>query len=218
MIGAPSCSARSYWSQFASHRAEDKRLALSVLAALLLHLLALSLIGTPYKSRPPQPPPLTLHWSRAPSNVTDTPPGEQHTKPSAHIASGPHARFPASSHPAALTIDKTPANADSGSDTTVTSPPTAADLVESSRRLARSLAREQQRSTPADDTLPLRERPVLPALERALAKRPTGETHLANGLIKVTTASGTTYCLQQPPPELARGGPAEALAVPTTCP
>lgn len=214
MIGGPSCSARRYWSHFASRRAEDKRLALGVLAALLLHLLALSLIGTPYKSRPAQPPSRTLHWSHAP-NVADTPPGGQYAKPSARIAPGTHARVPANSRPAAVTVDKTPANADSGSDTAFASPPTAAELIESARRLARSMAHEQQRSTPADDTL--REHSVLPALERALAKRPAGETRLANGLIKVTTASGATYCLQTPP-ELARGGPAEALAVPTTCP
>lgn len=215
MIDGPSCSARSY---FPSCRAEDKRLALGVLAALLLHLLALSLIGTPYKSRPAQPPPLALHWSHAPSNAADTPSGEQYAKPSTRIAPSNHTRLPASSQHAAVAVDKAPAKADSRNDTASPSSPTAAELIESSRGLARSAAREQQTYTPADDTRPLLDRPVLPALERALAKRPVGEIHLANGLIKVTTASGTTYCLQQPPPELARSGPAEALAVPTTCP
>ncbi len=288
MIGAPSSPAKGYWGHLTSLRAETKRLALGVLVALLLHLLALSLIEAPHKSRPAQPPPLSLRWSHAASGVgdthsgreydeassrttsrryaplpattrpaavtvgktpanaatkndivlhppppapvetsesapglvrepaADTPPGGQYTNHSAHVARIGHPRLPANPKPAAVTADETSANTGSGSDTIAPSPPTSAELIESARRLARSVGREQERSTPANHAL--RERAVLPALERALAKHPASETRLGNGQIKITTASGTTYCLRQPPPDLAPGGLVEPMAVPSTCP
>ena len=58
---------------------------------------------------------------------------------------------------------------------------------------------------------------ILPRLDRALRREAPGERHYVDGLIKMVTPSGRVYCLK-PPPEFARGGPTEALAVPTNCP
>lgn len=54
-------------------------------------------------------------------------------------------------------------------------------------------------------------------LEKELQQART-ETRLANGMLKITTAAGTTYCLQ-PPPHFVQNTPAAALYnVPMTCP
>lgn len=136
-------------------------------------------------------------------------------EPPAHIAPEAQARPSAGSRSLTVAGDKTPDKAVTDGDTASSPPPATAELIESARTLARSVAHEQGKSRQPGDAL--RERPFLPELDRALAKHSAGETRLANGLIRVTTASGTTYCLQ-PPPDFARGGPADMLSVPTTCP
>ncbi len=84
---------------------------------------------------------------------------------------------------------------------------------------ARAIAREEQarESPPFGGIARPQDRPVLPALDRALKREPPGEHYLGGGLTRVVTTSGRVYCLQAPP-DFARGGPVEALAVPTNCP
>jgi hypothetical protein len=45
------------------------------------------------------------------------------------------------------------------------------------------------------------------------------ETRLADGIVRVKTAWGTTYCLKMPPEyAYASGGAVPGMAVPTNCP
>lgn len=54
-------------------------------------------------------------------------------------------------------------------------------------------------------------------LEKEL-RQANPETRLANGMLKITTPAGTTYCLQ-PPPHFVQNTPAAALYnIPMTCP
>lgn len=89
-------------------------------------------------------------------------------------------------------------------------------VLDSARRLVRQFARERAAGASASDIVPP-DRPALPELDRALRRPAAEEKRLANGIVKVATAFGTTYCLK-PPPDLPRHGPADAVAVPTTCP
>ena len=86
---------------------------------------------------------------------------------------------------------------------------------------ARRLARDEGRRLPPPKTDPGKfdDRPALPELARALARRklPPGETQFADGTLKVVTSSGSVYCLR-PRPLFMRGGPVEPTIVPTTCP
>ncbi|NTV97447.1 MAG: hypothetical protein HGA75_18890, partial [Thiobacillus sp.] len=83
---------------------------------------------------------------------------------------------------------------------------------------ARAIARESMPPSLPDreSTLPA-DRPILPELARALRRETAGERHLDQGLIRVVNADGRSYCLQAPP-GFARGGPTDALAVPSLCP
>lgn len=54
-------------------------------------------------------------------------------------------------------------------------------------------------------------------LARALVRPQAQEKLLANGTYKITTSAGTTYCLNEPP-GYDRGGPGEAMRIPSTCP
>lgn len=84
---------------------------------------------------------------------------------------------------------------------------------------AREVVREEalRGEVPAAGEAHSADRPILPALDRALRRESPGVRRLAGGLIRVVSESGTVYCLQEPP-SYARGGPAELPAVPTTCP
>lgn len=88
-------------------------------------------------------------------------------------------------------------------------------LMESAKKIAREGNRPQL-SLPKETTNSF-ERPILPQLARALHRDPPGETRLANGMIKVVTTTGATYCLQ-PLPKFARGGSVEPTIIPTNCP
>lgn len=107
---------------------------------------------------------------------------------------------------AAQESSKTPA-----SDEKPLAPLDASRLLESARRYAieeeKQTAQEKNKRT---DT-------PIGRLEKEL-RQPSTETRLANGMLKITTASGTTYCLQ-PPPHFVLNTPAAALYnIPTTCP
>ena len=58
---------------------------------------------------------------------------------------------------------------------------------------------------------------ILPQLDQALGKPRPGVQRYESGLIKIVTAGGRVYCIQEQP-NFARGGPVEPLSVPTTCP
>lgn len=95
--------------------------------------------------------------------------------------------------------------------------------MESLRDLARSTAREVARDIPSlkEDGARIEDRPMLPELARALARKQGGKTVrmevFTDGLMKIVTPSGSVYCLR-PPPVNATGGPVEPLSVPTNCP
>jgi hypothetical protein len=88
-------------------------------------------------------------------------------------------------------------------------------LLDSARAIARDDARRHRMPRPEDSDD--NDRPLLPQLARALRREPPGETRFSDGMIKVVTASGSIYCLR-PKPEFARGGPVDALSIPTNCP
>lgn len=90
-----------------------------------------------------------------------------------------------------------------------------AELMESSQNVIREMAREQESGSRGISML--EERPALPALDRALKKASVGEKYLGNGIVQITTKSGTIYCLQAHP-DFTRGGPVDMLSIPTTCP
>lgn len=93
--------------------------------------------------------------------------------------------------------------------------PSATRLVDSAHDIARKIAREQREDR--RQNVPLADRPRLPELERALRQASAGEMRSASGLVRVTNASGGSYCLQ-PAAEFARSGLVEPLSVPGTCP
>ncbi len=88
-------------------------------------------------------------------------------------------------------------------------------LRDSVRRIARDEARHLPPSKGAEGQFV--DRPVLPELAHALARKEASVTQLADGIVKVVTSSGSVYCLQ-PPPVFAQGGPAQSLGTVSTCP
>lgn len=56
------------------------------------------------------------------------------------------------------------------------------------------------------------------ALGRALQKTDAGEKRLANGIVQITNADGSVYCLQATSDLRQRDTPVALLAVPSTCP
>jgi len=197
-------------------RSCSRRMAACLLAALALHLLALSRIRLPVQPLAGIPSMLSV---RLPSRTVADP---ATTGAMRAIGSGPPAPAPRSRPPgspaASVTTEQTVGtatpNVATGSPPATS--PAAAQLIESARRLVRQYTRE---AVPGEKPLvsPLADRPAMPALERALRTRAAGDTVLANGTIRVRTAAGTTYCLQ-PPPDILRNGPFEPMAVPSTCP
>jgi hypothetical protein len=89
------------------------------------------------------------------------------------------------------------------------------NLETSARGIAQGMAREQP-SDPAKSSS-LDERPVLPALDRALKRAAAGERRLGDGIIQITTKAGWVYCLK-PPSDFARDTPVSGMYISTTCP
>lgn len=61
-------------------------------------------------------------------------------------------------------------------------------------------------------------REIPTALGQAMHKAAPGEKRLANGIIQVSTAAGTTYCLQASSELRQRDTPMPLTVVPSTCP
>lgn len=111
-----------------------------------------------------------------------------------------------------------PANASPVIESRPTATQGTAELLDSAHGIVRQMARETAAQAHKPDQDAGRERPVLAPLDRSLnRKAAAGETRLANGILRIRTASGREYCLQ-PPPGYAAGGPVEALSIPTNCP
>lgn len=182
---------------------DERRVAASLAAALALHLLALLMLG-PIR-RPTAPaaawPAVELRWHDAPRAAVVAP----------VAAAAPTSTAPASALAAAVAGE----NLQDSSGAPAAQPAAADALVASARRLARALPQRLTGMPP--QAPPLADRPFVDALDRALRQEAAGERRLAGGIVRVVTAWGSVYCLK-PPPEFARGGPLEPLAVPTTCP
>lgn len=159
----------------------------------MLHALALGLIRIREKpAAPPPAKPLVLQWVRLPATTATLPPQSAPTAKTA--ANTARARPEAASPPAT---------------------PRAADLITSARATVQAEIHAAPRmgKPSGQDTPALAERPFMPQLESALRREKPGERYLGNGIIRIVTASGHSYCLKEPPP-YARDIP----SVPTNCP
>jgi len=191
---------------------DSARLSLFVAGALILHLILLSLVKIPPKTGSFPTQQFVFRWVRQPLDsaaLAGTAPGESLLHDGASGKRQGAATMPPSDW-------KGPPQEKSGHEETLHAPhPSRTDLIESARKIIRQMTYEQGKqgqgaSTPID-------RPILPALDRALRERVAGEKRLVDGLIQITAESGRVYCLQAPP-DFARGGPVEAMAVATNCP
>jgi hypothetical protein len=93
--------------------------------------------------------------------------------------------------------------------------------IESLLDSARKIATEDAKNMPKDkgEYIALADRAFSPELAQTLAqkkKTTTGETHYANGMVKVVSPDGSEYCLQ---PSLNMPvGPFDSVSIPMTCP
>lgn len=196
-----------------------RRLAVFLAASIGLHLFALGLYQpVPARSAPwPDTPLLWVDLEPPPARDL---PGPKAAHPAAKSRRA-YAGSPSVAKPAApdTTEAETP-SAVPTADLLISAPTTRQGSLPSAGilELAREIARQSSSVTmpPEQPALP-EERAILPGLDRALRRNTPGERRYADGMIKMVTPSGRAYCLK-PPPEFARGGPAEALAVPTNCP
>jgi hypothetical protein len=93
----------------------------------------------------------------------------------------------------------------------------AAQLLESARRIIREEAKNNPERGAAKGSGNAVDNTVEAKLARALRAPIAGEKRLDGSLVKITTVLGTTYCLKAPPDRL-RDGPVEQISIPTTCP
>ena len=215
--------------------AENGRLGLSLLIVAILHLLLIVFLPLPRVIPFTQPLALEFNVSLAPTlpvpgnnrvtlSKTALVPKTKKTKPirrmpqifpqsSAKNRFDPRRNLP----PVAVTVAQ-PA-------TTASSPPSippspSAPSIESVFDSAKAIVREEARRmapSKAEET-EVQNRPVLPALAKALKKQKAGETRFADGLIKIVTPSGKALCYTPLPDIVARGGPIEPTILATNCP
>ncbi|MFA6445527.1 MAG: hypothetical protein WCV99_24595 [Sterolibacterium sp.] len=190
-----------------------------MLLALLLHLLILGLVGSCQESD-------AIPTHRLKLRLVPLPPGRIAERPEARMdvdASGRNAEQRIQMNSG----DLSPAFVSAEAEPTLETPRTvefaaaqrshhgSTELIDAARKAVRDMVRNQGGREPRPGLE--EDRPFLAALDRALRKPSPGEKRYADGLIRVTTESGKDYCLK-PPPDFARGGPVELLAVPTNCP
>lgn len=184
--------------------------------SLGLHLIALGAFG-------PSPRPILIEPTHAPLQWVDLAPVVETRPPPARLRrvapSPPRAQnvVPAEPVPRTPEPDEKPA-AEVLISVPAQSRPSElplAEIMASARAIGRETARAE--TWPSQDPGAVEDRPILPQLDRALRRAAASERRLSNGLIRIVTAGGRVYCLQEPP-DFARGGPAEMLAVPTNCP
>ncbi|MEW6561699.1 MAG: hypothetical protein AB1400_00520 [Pseudomonadota bacterium] len=182
----------------AAHRFQQAHLAPYFAFALFLHLALLT--GVPLRVVPPSPPePKTLTVSLRP-RIT-TPPV-----------------IPARDMPPARANRSTPSVQPTPARTLMTAPDTAPALpntpaINPSQWLesAKHAAREE-----AQNTSKLEQKRAASPVGTLNAPSIAKEEVLGNGMRRITTSAGTTYCLQ-PPPVFARDQ-ASLYNVPVTCP
>lgn len=159
-------------------------------------MLALGLIRSREKPvSPAQARPFILQWVRLPSTTTPSPTSAAPGTKTAAGKPSPRASLETASPPPAT--------------------PRADDLMTAAHAAvhAEIQAKPSAKPSAAKETTVLSERPFMPQLERALQREAPGERYLGNGIIRIVTASGHSYCLKEPPP-YARDIP----SVPTNCP
>lgn len=220
------------WPRHGFDGAALRRLAPYLLLAVLLH--ALLGLGLPAPASRLEPPPLRLSWREPPpapvvqsARPPEAPSAVGRGPASRSLRGAPSAepmRVPPTAMPLASAPVAPPAPVPAASAVEPSRAPVSADLLDSSRRMARDIGREAAGGSvvggaaAAGRVAPAAiERAALPELERALRRRPAGEERLDGGILRITTEAGRVYCLK-PPPDFARDGPGQALAVPTNCP
>ncbi|MDD5365691.1 MAG: hypothetical protein PHR30_10150 [Gallionellaceae bacterium] len=205
-------------------------LAVFLAASMGLHLFALGLYQPATPARPAPWRDTPLQWVDLEPLPSQDVSGPQIARPvvktkSVHAGSPPAAKPVVEAVPAtAASSPDTPGAEKTSSapaaDISFTAPPprrrnlSTAEILELAREIARQSPSE---AMPPDRSVLPEDRAILPGLDRALRRKTPGERRYADGMIKMVTPSGQVYCLK-PPPEFARDGPAEALAVPTNCP
>ena len=197
------------------------RLALAGLAALGLHLLILGLIKLPLARIAPPGPSMVLQWVDLPTVKPQAEPVDQTNKPARPEARrGKDAPInrenEVSSDKAIRASGATTNSPQPRTESTAPARLNPLDLSATTRSLAREMAREEGPVAPAQPDNP-GDRPILPLLDQALGKQRPGVQHYEGGLIKIISASGRVYCLQEQP-NFARGGPVDPLSGPTNCP
>jgi len=111
------------------------------------------------------------------------------------------------------------AAAEPGNRVAVTPPsPVSRDaILAAAREIARSEAQIDGHGTPRQAAA-IADRALLPGLAKALENKGAGTrvSRYSNGMVKVESAAGSTYCLQPPPAIPQVGVPQDSVAV--TCP
>lgn len=212
-------SATHAW-QFSTYRiprGKERRLAVCLSVALVIHLLIFGLIkSTPIPS-PHFDSPQVLQWVSLPSGGVAAHPaaveGASYYRPQARVTRSDRGlpSVPSKSNTARNDVEEPRAT-----DYTANLPHRgSAELMESGQDVVREMVREQESRSRGNSGR--EDRPFLPELDRALKKASVGEKYLGNGIVQITTKSGRVYCLQAHP-DFTRGGPVEMLSIPTNCP
>lgn len=210
----------SVWHRYESP-ANHGRLMLSILLAIVLHVLLVRFLPLPKVDSVGFSGPsleVRLVPTLPPRQPNRIPISTQETQPTtAYFAGGVSPEQPRKNRSETTHYPANPVP----SELTTPTPPTPSisteSLFDSARNIIRDEAHRAQQSKD-EDSVDIRDRPVLPELAKALKKPEAGETRLANGVVKIVTRSGSSYCLKPLPDIVARGGPAEPAVVPTNCP
>lgn len=205
---------RHPFAPFSSRRvtAGERRLAIYLLASFALHVAVLSLARAPRQAADAATPPMVVHIlpvpDREPEVARVTPPSRLRT--TSAEARKPHAALPRPEHEEATAALQT----HDGGTEAERPQPSAATLEDSAQRIARQIGRDLGHRPPS---APPQERPILPELDRALARAVPGEQRLGQGIVKVTGRNGQVYCLK-PPPQFGQETLTSSMYIPTTCP
>ena len=181
-----------------------RQIAPFVLLSLLLHGALLLVVRPPTNNPIAKPRPLEVYFASpavsAPARSADTAPAEEPRRHAARTHAARLAKPAESASPSAAknTVDQPAFNPQ--------------QLLESAKSMARDEARNAERQTVAQEKKKL-DTP-LGSLEQYL-RQPHKEQRLANGMLKITTETGSV-CFQ-PVPYFAHGQ-ASLYGIPMTCP
>lgn len=203
-------------------RLRQWRLVLTLLLAIVVHLLVVVILPLPNMISLESHPASVLEVRLAPVALPRASPQAPLTnslkgrfnKSKAHARQVPPKSQPTrrveAPRPASFPLER-PAQA-------AFSPPliSVESLIDSAKNIMRDESRRQPLSI--EDAINIGDRPILSELAKALKKLKPGETRFADGLIKIVTSSGSVYCMKPLPDIVAHGGPVEPTIVPTNCP